>query len=334
MQRFIDLAECGRETIVDLLKLASRLEAVPKPHDLEGKVLGLLFLNPSLRTLASFQAGMARLGGSAFVISPGQGSWKLELRPGVVMDGDAAEHIREAIPVLASYSDALGVRVFAEGKNLEHDLAEPFFNAVAETCPVPLINMESAIAHPCQALADWKTLDDLDVPQNGKFVLSFANHPKPLPLAVPASAVQMAAMRGMDVTVLRPEGYALPDSIMNTAHEAAKASGGSVRETDDRREALDGAHVVYAKSWGSPECYGDLEAERAMRADFGTTWRVGRDWFDDADASCRFMHCLPVRRGVVVEDEVLDSERSVVVRQARNRMFAQMAVLHRLMRGE
>ena len=332
MQRFIDLAECGRDACLDLLELASRLEAVPQPQALAGKVLGLLFLNPSLRTLASFQAGMARLGGSSFVISPGQGTWKLELRPDVVMDGEAAEHLREAIPVLASYTDALGVRVFAEGKDLATDLQEPFFSAIRDVCPAPLINMESAIGHPCQALADWKTLDDLDVPQRGKFVLSFANHPKPLPLAVPASAVQMAAMRGMDVTVLRPEGYALPDPVLVAARAAAEASGGSLRETDDRREALEGAHVLYAKSWGSPRHYGDPEAEREVRAGFGKDWTVGADWFDGADATCRFMHCLPVRRGVVVEDAVLDGDRSVVVRQARNRMFAQMAVLYRLLR--
>ena len=249
------------------------------------------------------------------------------------MDGDAAEHIREAIPVLSQYVDALGVRVFAEGRDLEEDLSEPFFSTVQELCPVPLVNMESAIDHPCQALADWKTLDDLDVPRaGGKFVLSWANHPRALPLAVPSAAVRMAAMRGMDVTVLRPEGFGLPEPILDRARAAAAKSGGSVRETDNREEALEGAQVLYAKSWGAPAWYGDAEAEREVRSSLGD-WCVGEDWFAPADPSCRFLHCLPVRRNVVVRDEVLDGPRSAVIRQARNRMWAQMAVLHRMLRG-
>jgi N-acetylornithine carbamoyltransferase len=185
--------------------------------------------------------------------------------------------------------------------------------------------------HPCQALADWKTLDDLGMPANGgRFVLSWAWHPKPLPLAVPAAVVHMAALRGMDVTVLRPEGYALPDAIMNKARAAAASSGGAVRETDDRREALDGAHVLYAKSWGSPTHYGEPEAEAPHRARF-RDWCVAEAWFAPATPGCRFMHCLPVRRNVVVKDEVLDGARSVVVHEARNRMWAQMAILHRML---
>jgi len=331
MERFVDLQLLDPNEVESLLRLASRLEAVPEPRALEGRVLGLLFLNPSLRTLASFQAGMARLGGSSFVISPGQGTWKLELRPGVVMDGEAAEHAREAIPVLASYTDALGVRVFAAGKSLEEDLREPFFSLFDELCPAPLLNLESAVDHPCQALADWKTLDDLDVPRRGRFVLSWANHPRPLPLAVPSAVLRMAAMRGMDVTLLRPDGYALPDPILERARAAAEAAGGSVRETDDRDEALEGAHVLYAKSWGSPRHYGDPEAERELRRPL-SDWCVRASWFERTDPACRFFHCLPARRAVVVADEVLDGPRSVVVRQARNRMFAQMAVLHRMLR--
>src|SRR5690349_24751521 len=130
MKRFIDLADLEPQAVRDLIGLAARLEASPRPQALAGKVLGLLFLNPSLRTLASFQAGMARLGGSSFVITPGQGTWQLETRMGVEMSGAAAEHVREGIPVLASYCDALGIRAFADGKNLKHDLAETTFNAM------------------------------------------------------------------------------------------------------------------------------------------------------------------------------------------------------------
>src|SRR6202166_974435 len=164
MKRFLNLSDFSREQILDLLILAQALQDKPDPRALAGKILGLVFLNPSLRTLASFQSGMARLGGSSFVISPGQGSWLLETGDGVVMDGAAAEHVREAIPVLAGYADALGIRSFAGGTDLAADLADDAFRAMAAVCPVPLINLESAIDHTCQALGDWKTLDELGVP--------------------------------------------------------------------------------------------------------------------------------------------------------------------------
>ncbi len=331
MKSFNDLAELGNEEIQDLLELACRLDQHPEPEALKGKVLSLLFLSPSLRTLASFQAAMTRLGGGSFVISPDMSIHGLETRPGIVMDGSAAEHIREAVPVIASYGDAIGIRAFAERKNLEHDMAETEFQALTDLVDTPWINMESAMNHPCQNLADWKTLDDLGVPDNGgKFVLSWAYHPKALPLAVPASTLYMAARRGMDVTVLRPDGFELPDAVMRRAHDTAEAAGGSVRETDDRREAMTNAHVIYAKSWSSTRHYGDRLGDQSLRREF-TDWCVDEPWFEDARQDCRFMHCLPVRRGVVVAERILDGPRSVVIPEARNRMLAQMAVLHRML---
>src|SRR5215831_3405864 len=332
MNRFLDLADFSRDEVRDLLGLATRLQRQPDPHALAGKVLGLLFMNPSLRTLASFQSGMMRLGGSEYVITPGQGTWLMETRAGAIMNGPAAEHIKEAVPVLASYCDAIGIRMFAEARNLAADLAETQFKMMASLCDKPLVNIESAVNHPCQALADWYTMDELNVPVRGKFVLSWANHPRALPLAVPAAAVHMAAQRGMEVVVLRPDGYALPDQIMEKARQAAKASGGTVTETTDRAEALKGAHVLYAKEWGSPQHYGDHEADARMREYLGD-WCIKESWFKHTDASCHFMHCLPVRRNVAVDDEVLDGPRSVVVREAYNRMVVQMAVLYRLFRG-
>jgi ornithine carbamoyltransferase len=330
MRRFLDLADFSREQVLDLLALAQSLQDKPQPKALAGKILGLVFFNSSLRTLASFQAGMARLGGSAFVITPGQGTWQLETKLHAIMNGAAAEHIREGIPVLASYCDALGVRAFAEGKNLANDLGETLFGMIDDLCEKPLINMESAVNHPCQALADWRTMDELAIPQRSKFVLSWAYHPKPLPLAVPAATVHMAAMRGMEVVVLRPEGFALPPQIMDKARLAASAAGGSLTETSDRAAALKGASVVYAKEWGTTMYYGDIEADSKLRADL-SDWCVRDSWFAATKSDAKFMHCLPVRRNVAVADEILDGARAVVKREAFNRLPVQMAVLHRML---
>jgi N-acetylornithine carbamoyltransferase len=330
MRRFLNLAHFSREQILDLLALAQSLQDKPQPRALAGKILGLVFFNPSLRTLASFQAGMARLGGSSFVITPGQGTWQLETKLNAIMKGAAAEHIREGIPVLASYCDALGVRAFAEGKDLDIDLSETLFGIIEGLCDKPLINMESAMNHPCQALADWRTMDELNLPKQAKFVLSWVYHPKSLPLAVPAATVHMAAMRGMEVVVLRPEGFALPPQIMDNARLAAAAAGGSITETSDRTAALAGASVLYAKEWGTTMYYGDAEADSRLRAEL-SDWCVCERWFAGALSDARLMHCLPVRRNVAVADEVLDGPRAVVKREAFNRLAVQMAVLHRML---
>ena len=163
-------------------------------------------------------------------------------------------------------------------------------------------------------------------------MLAWTNHPRALPLAVPSSTVHMAAMRGMEVVVLRPDGFALPEQIMEKARQAAKASGGAVHETTDRNEALAGAHVIYAKEWGSTQHYGDNEADARLREYLGD-WCVKDSWFKTTAANCHFMHCLPVRRNVAVADEVLDGSRSVVVQEAFHRMVVQMAVLYRLLKG-
>ena len=224
MKAFNDLADFSNAEISTLLALANRLDEQPEPEALRGKVLSLLFLSPSLRTLASFQAAMTRLGGGSFVISPEMSIHGLESRPGIVMDGAAAEHIREAVPVIASYGDAIGIRAFAERKDLENDLAETEFRALIDLIDTPYINMESAIGHPCQNLADWKTMDDYGMPANGgKFVLSWAYHPKRTAArGAGRDAAHGGHARGMDVTVLRPEGFELPEQIMQKARESGR----------------------------------------------------------------------------------------------------------------
>ena len=173
MKYFNDLTDHSTEEINELLHLSQRLDIKPEPRALEGKVLSLLFLSQSLRTLASFQAGMTRLGGGTFVISPEMSIHGLESRSGIVMDGNAAEHLHEAIPVIASYGDAIGIRASAKKENLDDDLADREYKSLTSLINIPYINMESAINHPCQSLADFKTMNDLAIPtKRGKFVLS------------------------------------------------------------------------------------------------------------------------------------------------------------------
>ena len=333
MKRFLDLADLSDERFDAVLSRARDLERHPRNQSLSNRIVGLIFANPSLRTLASMQTGIMQLGGAFFLIQPGTGSWKLETRPGAIMDGEAAEHVREAIPVLSQYADALCVRCFAEGKNLADDLADSVMKTMADLCPKPFINLESAIAHPCQALADWKTLNDIQVPSaGGRLVLSWAYHPKPLAYAVPASVLSMAARRGMQVTVLRPEGYSLPPEIMTRARGLAAQSGGKIEETSDRREAMAGAHVLYAKSWAAPAFYGQNAEEAALRKNY-RDWCVAESWFETAAPEAKFMHCLPVRRNVKVADEVLDGPRSLVLRQAANRLHVQKALLMEMLEG-
>jgi N-acetylornithine carbamoyltransferase len=334
MKRFLDLDDLEDRRLEAVLARARDLEHRPLNTALAGRVVALLFMNPSLRTLASMQAGVAQLGGSSFVISPGTGSWKIEMHDGAVMDGDAAEHVREAIPVLGQYADAMAVRCFARGVDLAEDLADGVIRKMADLSPIPFVNLESAASHPCQALGDLKTLEDLEVPRSGgKFVLSWAYHPKPLPYAVPASALAMAARRGMHVTVLRPEGFALPAAVMAKAGALAARSGGTVEETSDREAAMEGAHVLYAKSWTAPALYGRPEDEAKVRSPL-REWCVRESWFAGARPEAKFMHCLPVRRNVKVADEVLDGPRSVVVREAANRLHVQKALLMEMLAEE
>ena len=301
MQRFLDLADLSRDEVVDLLALAQRLQDRPEPQALAGKILGLLFLNPSLRTLASFQAGMQRLGGTAFVITPGAGTWKLETRDGAVMNGAAAEHVREAIPVLASYCDALGIRAFAEGKDLAADLAEDQFMRMAGLCPKPLINLESAINHPCQALADWKTMDDLGVPRArqvravaGCTIRARCRSPcRPRPCTWRRSAAWKSSCCGPRATRCRPP-------IM----DKARAGGRGVGRRGQRDHAT-APPRCRARTCSTPRNGARRSTTATPRPRPGlraplADWCVRESWFRHAAAGLPF-HALPAgapqRRG-------------------------------------
>jgi N-acetylornithine carbamoyltransferase len=324
---FHDLGELSSEEVATLSSRALELRDGSAPRRFPGRALGLLFLDPSLRTQASFQRAAARLG-LELVQLAGSGVWALEFRDGAVMDGDRPEHVREAAAVLGRFVDVLAVRAFPPGRSLAEDLTDPILGGFRRFAGVPVVNMESALWHPCQALADRATLDGLGLERDAKLVLTWAWHPRALPQAVPNSTLCMAAQRGMDVVLLRPDGYDLHESVTERARGLAAASGGRVRVTSERAAALEGARAVYAKSWGSLEVYGDPAAEAALRAPL-RDWCVDDSWMAATDGA-RFLHCLPVRRNVVVRDEVLDGPASVVIEQAENRLHAQTALLEEL----
>ena len=323
------LYDLGLLATADVERLVARALALrdgAAPMRFDGRALGLVFFSPSLRTQASFQRGAAKLGLDLVQLQGGAGGvWGIETKSGAIMDGANAEHVREAAAVLGRFVDVLAVRAFATGKDLSEDRLDPMLDGFRRFSGVPVINMESANWHPCQALADWATLDMLRMPRRGKLVLTWAWHPKALPQAVPNSTLCMAAQRGMDVVVHRPRGFALAADVMARARTLATTSGGSVSESEEL-DCFAGAHVVYAKSWGSLECYGDAAAEAQLRAPL-RPWCVNEAWMARARAQARFMHCLPVRRNVVVADEVLDGDCSVVIDQAENRLHAQTALL-------
>lgn len=321
-----DLDDAAWQHVVESAVLYKRAGVPPKPSA-AGRSLGLVFFNPSLRTRTSMELAAQRLGAHVTTLTPGQGTWGLAFGDGVVMNGAEAEHVREAFGVLSRYVDALGVRVFASQTDYEADAADHLIQEIADAATVPVVNLESAAHHPCQGLADAAVLTDrFDGDTAGKrFVLTWTHHPKALPMAVPNSAVLMAARCGMNVTVARPETHALDAGVMEQAADLAAASGASVDVTGDLDAAVDGADVVYAKSWGGPLVYSDPKREAAVRESL-TDWRVtARHMAATRDGA--FMHCLPVRRNVVADDAVLDGPHAIHLDQAEYRLHAQHALL-------
>jgi N-acetylornithine carbamoyltransferase len=309
-----------------LLDLAARFKAHGHPPLLSGRVLGMVFFNPSLRTRASFEAAMFQLGGHAIHLGVGQGVWRLEHRDGVVMDQDASEHVREAAPVLSRYCDLLAVRAFPSGRSWEDERSDPVLSSFRRHATVPVINMESSLYHPCQALADVLTIrEKLSRTRGKRFLLVWCHHPKALPTAVPNSALLAASRLGMNVTLAHPPGFELDPAILESARSNCRRTGGRLEITRSFTRAFSGAHVVYAKAWGSLAHYGNDLAEAELRRKH-KAWMVRARDMARTDGAV-FMHCLPVRRNVVVADEVLDGPASVVVDEAENRLHVQKALL-------
>src|SRR5215470_10693315 len=319
----ISTIDMSREQLEALLESALRFksgEDVSKP--LAGKSVALVFFNPSLRTRASMQVGIYELGGNAVVLEPGGTSWTLEHREGAVMDGDKTEHVVEFVRVLERYCVAIGVRTFAALKNWAEERTDPVLNSFAKYASVPIINLESAMHHPCRSLADMLTIREKLGTGRKRVVLTWAWHPKPLPMAVPNSFALAAAQMGHDLVIAHPPGYDLDEELIESL-------GPSVQITNDIDAAFTGAEVIYAKSWGSKQFYGNTDQDIATRAQYRSKWIVDEEKMSRTNDAI-FMHCLPVRRNVIVTDAVIDSHASVVIDEAENRLHVQKAILARL----
>lgn len=329
---FLITSDFSRDEIESLFDLALQYknnEISDKP--LSGKSIALVFFNPSLRTRASMQVGVYELGGNAVILEPGGTSWTLEHRDGVVMDSNKTEHLKEFVQVLERYVSAIGVRTFASLEDWSLDRTEPILSAFAKYASKPIINLESAMHHPCQSLADMMTIRENLGNEPKKVLLTWAWHPKPLPMAVPNSFALAAAQMGHELIIAHPKGYGLDKELMAQIEHQAAEAGGSVEITNDVNEAFNDVEIVYAKSWGSRKFYGNAEKDVEFRENLRADWIV-----DEAKMSrtnnALFMHCLPVRRNVIVTDGVIDSVNSVVIDEAENRLHIQKAIMTKLIK--
>ena len=327
---FLSTANLLEDELNRLIDSAVRFKSgSDKSKPLTGRSVALVFFNPSLRTRASMQVGIYDLGGNAVVLEPGGTSWTLEHRDGAVMDSDKTEHIAEFVRVLGRYCAAIGVRTFAALKDWKEERTDPILNAFAKYSAVPVINLESAMHHPCQSMADMMTIREKLGEGRKKVLLTWAWHPKPLPMAVPNSFALATAQMGHDLVIAHPPGYELDDELIETINEQASEAGGSVSVTGDINGAFDGTEVVYAKSWGSKNFYGASEKDSAERAQYRGKWIVDEARMARTNSAI-FMHCLPVRRNVIVTDGVIDTPASAVIDEAENRLHVQKAILKEL----
>lgn len=312
MKHFITLADLP--DFHQTLDLAMELKNQPTKWDAmgKGKTLGLLFFNPSLRTRLSTQKAAQNLGLPTMVMNFSQESWALEFEDGTKMSGLRSEHVKEAAAVVSQYCDMVAIRAFASLSDKEKDEAEIVLRSFAKYASVPIINMESATAHPLQALADAITIKEFQPAHKPKVVLSWAPHPKALPHAVGNSFTKMMKHMDADFIIAHPEGYALSPKITE-----------GIACTTDQEKALEGADFVYTKNWCSYQHYGQI-----LRTD--DQWMITPDKMQLTNSG-KFMHCLPIRRNIVAADGVLDSPNSLVIQQSQNRIYSAQAVIKQLL---
>lgn len=274
----------------------------------KNKTMVLLFFNSSLRTRLSTQKAAMNLGMNTMVLNVGEDGWQMESELGVIMDGDKPEHLLEAIPVIGRYCDVIGVRAFARFKSRDDDYAEKILNQFVKYAGVPVVSMEGATRHPLQSYADLVTIEEFKKTERPKVVLTWAPHPRALPQAVANSFVEWMRETNYDLVVTHPEGYELAPGFI-----------GDAKVEYDQKKAFEGADFIYAKNWSSYTSYGQI-----LSKDYGWTVDEGKMALTN---NARFMHCLPVRRNVIVTDGVLDGPSSIVVEQAANREITAQAVL-------
>lgn len=278
----------------------------------EGKTICLLFFNNSLRTRLSTQKAAQNLGMNVVVMNFGSEGWELEFEDGAIMNGSKSEHVKEAAKVIAQYCDIVAIRAFASLTNKEKDKAEMVINSFKKYAGIPVVNMESATGHPLQALADAITMEEFKTAHKPKVVLSWAPHPKALPHAVANSFVEMMQLQEADFVITHPEGYELdPEITKNSTIE------------HDQKKAFENADFVYVKNWSSFKEYGEV-------TNSDNAWMITSEKMKLTN-NAKFMHCLPVRRNVIVADEVIDSENSIVIQQANNRTFSAQIVLKKIL---
>jgi N-acetylornithine carbamoyltransferase len=331
LPHLIDLPDLGRDRLRDVLDLAERVKGRAGRGELGGKCIGMLFFRGSLRTRASFEAAIIQLGGQALNLTAMSDFWDLEEREGTVMDGRAPEHVKDAAAVLSRYVDLLAIRTAPEAGGWEVARQDRVIRSWARHATVPVINMESARAHPLQALGDVMTLrEELGPLQGKKLALVWVHSQEPASIGVAHSLIEGALMEGMDVRVAHPPEYELDGGVLEGARALGAAAGGTLRTGMSLEDAVEGAQVVYARSWQSLEVYGNKTLGASQRARH-KTWRLDEKLLSLGD-DARLMHAMPIRRNVEVTDDVLDGPRSRVYEQAANRLHSQKALLLSLLR--
>ena len=312
MKSFLHVQDIGN--LAEALAEARQVKRTPFAwkHLGRDKTIILVFFNSSLRTRLSSQKAALNLGMNPIVLNVNGDSWKLETELGVIMDGDKSEHLREAIPVIGSYCDIIGVRSFAKFEDRDAEYAETIINQFIEYSGRPVISLESATVHPCQAFADLITIDEYKTKARPKVVLTWAPHPRALPQAVPNSFAEWMNAADVDFVIACPPGY-----------ELAPQFAGNAMVEHDQMKAFEGADFIYAKTWSSYSEYGKI-----LSTDM--SWTVGARQMAVTD-NAFFMHCLPVRRNMIVTDEVIDSPRSIVIPEAANRVVSAQVVMKRML---
>src|SRR2546427_8470252 len=290
---FLKTSDLRREELEGLIAAALCFKSGDdQSKPLAGRSVALVFFNPSLRTRASMQVGIYELGGNAVVLEPGGTSWTLEHREGAVMEADKTAHVAEFVRVLGRYCVAIGVRSFAALQNWEAERTDPILTSFAKCSEVPIINLESAIHHPCQALADMMTIREKLGEGRKKVLLTWAWHPKPLPMAVPNSFALAAAQMGHELTIAHPPGYERDDELMEEIRRQVAGARAKIAVEHNVEKAFDGVQVVYAKSWGSRSFYGSPEKDISTRALYRDRWIVDEQKMARTNSAI-FMHCLP-----------------------------------------